>query len=65
MKILLIGGLENLGSALINKFRLNEDLEIYVIAYRKGWISTSKFSEIASKYKNDYGKYLLKLVENF
>lgn len=35
------------------------------IAYRKGWISTSKFSEIASKYKNDYGKYLLKSVENF
>ena len=29
MKILLIGGLGNLGSAIINKFRLNEDLEIY------------------------------------
>jgi len=31
MKILLIGGLGNLGSAIINKFRLNEDLEIYVL----------------------------------
>jgi glucose-1-phosphate thymidylyltransferase len=35
------------------------------IAYRKGWISTFKFMELASKYKNDYGKYLLKSVENF
>ena len=31
MKILLIGGLGNLGSAIINKFRLNKDLEIYVL----------------------------------
>jgi len=31
MKILLIGGLGNLGSAIINKFKLNEDLEIYVL----------------------------------
>jgi nucleoside-diphosphate-sugar epimerase len=31
MKILLIGGLGNLGSAIINKFRLKEDLEIYVL----------------------------------
>ena len=35
------------------------------IAYRKGWISHSKFLDIAAKYKNDYGRYLLKSVENF
>lgn len=35
------------------------------IAYRKGWISHSKFLDIATKYKNDYGRYLLKSVENF
>jgi len=32
------------------------------IAYRKGWISSSKFLAIASQFKNDYGSYLLKSI---
>jgi UDP-glucose 4-epimerase len=31
MKILLIGGLGNLGSAILKKFRFNEDLKFYVL----------------------------------
>jgi len=35
------------------------------IAWRKGWISDSVLKEVASKLdKNDYGKYLLRLLNN-
>jgi nucleoside-diphosphate-sugar epimerase len=62
MKILLIGGLGNLGSALINKFRLNEDLEIYVLddplrinPNMAGWFSRKniKFLDSISNIIND------------
>ena len=36
------------------------------IAYRQGWISKEKMIELAqSMLKNQYGQYLLKLVEEF
>ncbi|MDE6074534.1 MAG: glucose-1-phosphate thymidylyltransferase, partial [Muribaculaceae bacterium] len=34
------------------------------IAYRQGWISTEKLREIAKPMeRNEYGRYLLKLIE--
>ena len=34
------------------------------IAYKKGWISDEKLKEVATPMlKNDYGKYLMSLVE--
>jgi glucose-1-phosphate thymidylyltransferase len=35
------------------------------IAFRKGWIGSSKFLELASQYKNEYGRYLLKVIDKY
>jgi glucose-1-phosphate thymidylyltransferase len=32
------------------------------IAYRNGWIDSSKLEELAKQYKNEYGQFLTQVI---